>query len=99
MCTKPIKMTIKHTNGEWEEMYVKCGKCDTCKKEKYQEWAVKLINEAKYHKKNCFITLTFDNKILKDKKSKAHEYGAHAGFVFNTSESNEYFKKFMKRLF
>lgn len=94
MCTNPIKIIVKG-----EEYTVKCGKCPTCQREKYQEWAIKLINEAKYHKKACFITLTFDNSILLDKNSKAvKKYGAHAGFVFNISESKTYFQKFIKRL-
>lgn len=93
MCTNPQKITV---NGE--EITVKCGKCDTCKRERQQQWAIKLINEAKYHKKACFITLTFDNKILLDKNSKAYKYGANASFVFNINNSKEYFKKFIKRL-
>lgn len=93
MCTNPIKITV---NGE--EVTVKCGKCITCRREKAQEWAIKLINESKYHTKACFITLTFDNTILLDKNSKAYKYGANPGFVFNINNSKEYFKKFIKRL-
>lgn len=93
MCTNPLKIIVNN-----EEVTVKCGRCDTCRREKAQDWAIKLINEAKYHKKACFITLTFDNKILLDKNSKAHKFGANAGFVFNIENSKEYFKKFIKRL-
>lgn len=94
MCTNPVKMII---NGE--EVTVKCGKCPTCRRQKSMEWAIKLINEAKYHEKACFITLTFDNKILLDKNSKAvRVYGASPSFVFNTDYSMKYFTKFIKRL-
>lgn len=94
MCTNPIKMII---NGE--EKTVKCGKCPTCRRQKSMEWAIKLINEAKYHSKACFITLTFDNKILLDKNSKAvRVYGANPSYVFNTEYSMKYFTKFIKRL-
>lgn len=94
MCTNPQKIIV---NGE--EITVKCNKCPTCRHEHAQEWAIKLINESKYHKKACFITLTFDNHILLDKKSKAvNKYGAHPGFVFNINNSKEYFKNFIKRL-
>lgn len=93
MCTNPIKIKVNN-----EEYTVKCGKCETCQREKYQEWAIKLINESKYHKKACFITLTFDNKIILDKNSKAHKYGADASFIFHIENSKEYFKKFIKRL-
>lgn len=93
MCTNPLKITVNN-----EEYTVKCGKCDTCRKERTQDWAIKLINEAKYHKKACFITLTFDNKILLDKNSKAYKYGANPSFVYNINNSKEYFRNFMKRL-
>ncbi len=94
MCTKPIKIKVNK-----DEVTVKCGKCDTCRRQKAQEWAIKLINELKYHKKACFITLTFDNRILGDKKSKAvKKYGAKAGFILKIDYSMEYFKKFIKRL-
>lgn len=95
MCTKPITII----DNEGKEIKVKCGKCYTCKLERSSAWAIKLINEAKYHKKACFITLTFDNKILLDKNSKAiKKYGANASFVFNTKYSMKYFQKFIKRL-
>lgn len=94
MCTNPTTIIINK-----EEIKVKCGKCDTCRRQKAQEWAIKLINEAKYHEKSCFITLTFDNKILLDKNSKAvRVYGANPSFVFNTDYSKKYFQKFIKRL-
>lgn len=93
MCTNQRTIIVNK-----EEVTVKCGQCDTCRKERAQEWAIKLINESNYHKKACFITLTFDNKILLDKNSKAAKYGANASFVFNINNSKEYFKKFIKRL-
>lgn len=93
MCTNPRKLIINK-----EEVTVKCGKCDTCKRQKAQEWAIKLINESKYHEKACFITLTFDNKILADVKSKAVKYGAHPNFALKIEYSMKYFQKFIKRL-
>lgn len=93
MCTNPQKIIV---NGE--EVTVKCGKCPTCRKNKYQEWSIKLINEAKYHKKSCFITLTFDNKILLDKRQKAYKYGANPNFIYNINNSKKYFQNFIKRL-
>lgn len=89
MCTNPIKITQNR-----EEYTVKCGKCPTCRRERTQEWAIKLINEAKYHKKASFITLTFDNKILLN----GNKYGADASFIYHIENSKEYFKKFIKRL-
>lgn len=89
MCTNPRKLIVNK-----EEIIVKCGKCETCRRERSQEWAIKLINEAKYHKKVSFITLTFDNKILK----KGNKYGANCTFLFHIKNSKDYFTKFIKRL-
>lgn len=93
MCTKPVKVIVNN-----EEITVACGKCPTCRRQKAQEWAIKLINESKYHLKCSFITLTFDNKILLDKNSKASKYGARANFNKSIDNSMEYFQKFIKRL-
>lgn len=100
MCTNPITITIrrKETNEE-EEVTVPCGQCATCLKKRARDWTIKLINEAKYHKEACFITLTFDNAILTDKNSKAvKKYGAQANFPYNVTYSKKYFQKFIKRL-
>lgn len=93
MCTNPLKIKVNN-----EVIKVKCGKCPTCQRQKAQEWAIKLINESKYHNESCFITLTFDNKILLDKNSKANKYGALPSFNKKIETSMEYFKKFIKRL-
>lgn len=93
MCTNPRKITV-----DKEEYTVKCGKCFQCRRERQQDWTIKLINEAKYHKESCFITLTFSNQILNDRNSKAYEYGATPNFIFNIQNSKIYFQKFIKRL-
>lgn len=93
-CINPIKIITK----DGEEYKVPCGKCILCRDTKVKDWTIKLINESKYYKKACMITLTFDNKIILDTKSKAHKYGANIGFIWNIRNSKEYFQKFMKRL-
>lgn len=89
MCTNPRYITV---NGE--EIYVKCGHCDTCRRQKQSDWAIKLINESKYHLENSFITLTFDDKIL----IQGNKYGAKPNFKYKIEASKEYFTKFIKRL-
>lgn len=49
-----------------------CGKCPACKLEKSRQWAVRIMHESKFHKQNCFITLTYapaylpsDGKLVK----------------------------------
>lgn len=89
MCQNPIKIIVNK-----EEYTVPCGRCFQCRKKRAQDWAIKLIEENKYHKKKCFITLTFDNKILQ----KGNEYGAKCKFLYHIENSKEYVQKFIKRL-
>lgn len=93
MCVNPITIIINK-----EQYKVPCGKCEICKLKKIREWSIKLINEAKYHKKVCFITCTFDNKILISKDKKINKYKADISFIYHIKNSKEYFKKFIKRL-
>lgn len=45
-----------------------CGQCIGCRAERSRQWALRCTHEAATHKKNCFITLTYDNKNLPDDK-------------------------------
>lgn len=46
-----------------------CGRCIGCKLEKSKQWAIRCMHEASLYEKNCYITLTFDNKHLDPDKS------------------------------
>lgn len=84
---------------EYMEYKVPCGQCPTCLKKRASDWTIKLINESKYHKECCFVTLTFSNEILLNRLSKAvDKYGAKASFPYNITYSKKYFCKFIKRL-
>lgn len=41
---------------------VPCGKCDSCQKKYKLNWALRCEAEARSHDKNCFLTLTYDQK-------------------------------------
>lgn len=41
---------------------MKCGKCVECMKSISQEWALRIMLEAKQYKENCCLTLTYDNE-------------------------------------
>lgn len=56
MCLYPVQ--IKQ-NGE--RFTVKCGKCIECQRALTQEWALRIMLEAREHKQNCCLTLTYDN--------------------------------------
>lgn len=42
-------------------MTVKCGKCIECQQAASQEWAVRIMLEARQHSHSCCLTLTYDN--------------------------------------
>ncbi len=39
-----------------------CGRCSGCRMEHSRQWALRCVHEAQLHKKNAFITLTYDPK-------------------------------------
>ena len=48
---------------------VSCGNCWGCRLERSRQWAVRCVNEAQMHERNCFITLTYDEKHLPPDRS------------------------------
>lgn len=45
-------------------MSVPCGSCPSCLSGKALQWAIRCHHEASQHKRNCFITLTYDDDHL-----------------------------------
>lgn len=43
------------------ELALPCGQCVGCRLERSRQWAVRGMHEAQMHKKNCFVTLTYDD--------------------------------------
>lgn len=41
-----------------------CGQCIGCRLERSRQWAIRCVHEAQMHKKNCFITLTYNDEHL-----------------------------------
>lgn len=48
---------------------VPCGQCIGCRLERSRQWAVRCLNEAAMHDRNCFITLTYDPKFMTESGS------------------------------
>lgn len=48
------------------ELAVPCGKCRECLKERATEWALRCQHEMSMHKQNSFITLTYDERNLRN---------------------------------
>ena len=55
----------------WQEniTMIPCGKCAGCQIDKANDWATRAILEAKEHKNNAFITLTYANDKLPKNRS------------------------------
>lgn len=46
------------------ELRLPCGQCIGCRLAYSRNWALRCLNEAQMHEKNCFITLTYNDKNL-----------------------------------
>lgn len=57
MCLMPVWISKNHC-------FVPCGKCVECKIQYAEEWARRVVLEAKKYDKNCFITLTYNDANL-----------------------------------
>lgn len=44
----------------YEQLTVPCGKCDSCLMANARIWAIRAYHESTLHKRNCFVTLTYD---------------------------------------
>jgi len=51
-------------HGTTQEITVKCGQCIGCKLENSRVWALRAVHEAKLYKRNCFVTLTYNEENL-----------------------------------
>lgn len=59
MCTSPFKIKQGY---KWID--VPCGSCDECKLQYRKMWTIRLSYEKRYHKKSCFVTLTYADEHL-----------------------------------
>lgn len=50
-----------------------CYTCSLCKKRRLDDWFIRCICEAKYHKKICFLTLTYNNENLPEKNKLSYD--------------------------
>lgn len=75
MCLYPKWLESQYT-------FVGCGNCIECQLQKTNEWAYRIVLEARQHDKNCMITLTYNDANLP------------VGEALSVSD----YQKFMKRL-
>lgn len=71
-CYKPLT-AFQHLDGGsliWSEkkdcrqIQIACGQCIGCRLEKSRQWAVRCMHEAKCHRYNSFVTLTYRQETL-----------------------------------
>lgn len=58
-------MTLKAKYGSDNVFVLPCGTCESCRRNKAEDWAVRCELEAKEHKHNYFLTLTFNDSYYK----------------------------------
>lgn len=65
VASKKIQATDMDRTRIFEQyVTIPCGQCIGCRVDKSREWANRMMFELEYHKKACFITLTYDDEHL-----------------------------------
>lgn len=69
-CLYPIETGIKNKEGKcYRSLVVPCGKCDNCKLEVKRQWALRMVNEARYYDNNSFVTFTYSEDNIPENRS------------------------------
>lgn len=81
----------------YEVISLPCGRCIGCRVDRARSWALRCVHEAERFEKNCFLTLTFNDKWLYREDIRLEnkmlvEPNPHGSLVKSD------FQKFMKRL-
>lgn len=56
--------SLKKKYGEDNVFVLPCGSCESCRRNKAEDWAIRCELEAKMHPYNYFVTLTFDDSHI-----------------------------------
>lgn len=57
-----FRSTLAHREDDFVE--VPCNNCIGCKLERARQWSIRMMHEARYHDRNCFLTLTYNDQAL-----------------------------------
>lgn len=63
---------LQERYGEKNILFVPCGKCPSCVKSYRLQWSLRCEAEAKCHKENSFVTLTYDPEHCDGQLHKDH---------------------------
>lgn len=108
VCMYPTPRKVRKLDGTLVPVITECGYCVMCRLKKKVSYAVRMMHEACYNKKNCFITLTYG--LTPSKEAQFLQTGfsnEEDKFIFRELNSTlpidrnlnkEHLKKFFKRL-
>lgn len=78
----------------YEQIEIPCGKCMACRINYARNWGIRAVCESRDHEENYFLTVTYDNKHIKDKEG---NIGIENLKYFPTVDMDE-ISSFIKRL-
>ncbi len=74
-----------------------CGKCMECKKQKANEWRIRLNEEVRGNKKCHFVTLTFSNESIKKLYDKYFSDKDIEGYLLDNEIAKKAVRLFLER--
>lgn len=57
-------ISFRETSSSLGHLTLPCGRCIGCRLARVQQWGIRCMHEAQMHHRNCFVTLTYDDKHL-----------------------------------
>lgn len=79
---KPSVVFRGSSDPLYKPVTVPCGQCIGCRLEYSRKWAIRCTHEASLYDRNCFITLTYDDRSV----------------MYDKNLHLEHLQKFFKRL-
>lgn len=58
------KVLFDPNSEDSDEIQIPCGQCHGCRRKRARDWAIRCVHEARTHKHNCYITLTYNDENL-----------------------------------
>ena len=91
------KLVFKREEGMvgYPSLKIACGGCIGCRLEKARAWALRCVQEAKLHERNCFLTLTYNNEKVIER---CGVYDEEKNCISQLSLNKRDFVLFMKKL-
>lgn len=75
-----------------------CGQCIGCRLERSRQWAVRCMHEAKMHRHNCFLTVTYADEHLPQRYFTGHYHPRTGQPIYSGNLDVRHTQLFLKRL-